>query len=224
MTDNIQIIETVADGLGDLLGDVVFIGGAVASLYRENPSANSIRPTDDVDFVVDISSYSRYDDFIEKLRTRGFKDDMSDKTAPICRLLYGSIKVDAMPSDESVLGFSNRWYDDGIKNSILHSLPSGKHIRIFSLPYYIASKIEAFHSRGDDFRLSHDIEDCIMIFDGLGDIRVFNDIPENLREYLRIEFRGFVNNDQFIEALTGSFSGTMKKEKAVRVINMLEKI
>ena len=28
----------------------------------------------------------------------------------------GSVKVDFMPDDENVLGFSNRWYADGIKN------------------------------------------------------------------------------------------------------------
>src|SRR4028119_950961 len=34
--------------------------------------------------------------------------------APLCRWQYEGISIDVMPCDESVLGFSNRWYKPGI--------------------------------------------------------------------------------------------------------------
>ena len=72
-----------------------------------------------------------------------------------------------MPCDESVLGFSNRWYRPGIANSIGYQLPSGRQILIFSTPYLLASKIEAFTSRGGgNFYFSSDIEDIVALLDG----------------------------------------------------------
>jgi hypothetical protein len=72
-----------------------------------------------------------------------------------------------MPCDESVLGFSNRWYRPGIANSIRYQLPSGRQILIFSTPYLLASKIEAFTGRGGgNFYFSADIEDIVAVLDG----------------------------------------------------------
>ena len=72
-----------------------------------------------------------------------------------------------MPCDSSVLGFSNRWYRPGIANSIRYQLPSGRQILIFSTPYLLASKIEAFIGRGGgNFYFSSDIEDIVALLDG----------------------------------------------------------
>ena len=45
-----------------------------------------------------------------------------------------------MPCDESVLGFSNRWYASGIINAIFHQLTTEQQILIFSSPYLLARK------------------------------------------------------------------------------------
>lgn len=72
-----------------------------------------------------------------------------------------------MPCDQSVLGFSNRWYKPGIGKSIHHLLPSGTRILIFSIPYFLACKIEAFICRGENnFYYSKDIEDVVILLDG----------------------------------------------------------
>ena len=85
----------------------------------------------------------------------------------MCRWQYEDITVDVMPCDESVLGFSNRWYKPGIASSIPCQLPSGRQIRIFSVPYLLASKIEAFIGRGkNSFYYSADIEDIVSLLDG----------------------------------------------------------
>jgi len=53
---NIEMLRIVAMGLGDLRKDMVFVGGAVAELYAGNPALSDIRPTRDVDCVIELRS------------------------------------------------------------------------------------------------------------------------------------------------------------------------
>jgi len=51
---NIALLNIVADHLGDVLcEEVVFVGGAVAGLLITDPAMPSIRPTEDVDLIVE---------------------------------------------------------------------------------------------------------------------------------------------------------------------------
>lgn len=99
---NIIMLQTVAHGLGKLKDEMVFVGGAVAELYADNPAASEIRPTLDVDCVIEISSRLQFAKMEENLRAKGFKNDTSEG-APICRWIYADIKVDVMPTDSAVL-------------------------------------------------------------------------------------------------------------------------
>lgn len=118
----IEMIEIVSEGLGHLLDKVVFVGGAVTSLYYDDPAAQRIRPTKDVDFIIEISSNIEYNKLEEELRKIGFGHDMS-QGAPICRKIYKNIIVDVMPHNLSILGFTNRWHSESIKKSEKTALP-----------------------------------------------------------------------------------------------------
>ncbi len=87
---NIFKIEIVVKGFGELVKDLVFIGGAVAELYADLPVPEEIRTTEDVDVVVKIVSRASFNRFEESLRELGFKNDTS-QGAPICRWIYNSI-------------------------------------------------------------------------------------------------------------------------------------
>jgi hypothetical protein len=165
-SNNIKMIKTIAEGLGNLLSDVVFVGGAVTELYSSNIEASDdVRMTEDVDVVVQIESLHSFHELEEKLRSLGFKNDFS-QGAPICRWIYKDVKLDVMPNESSVLGFSNRWYTPGIQNKIEVSIDAEVNIFIFNVVYYLASKFEAIKGRGaTDIRLSHDFEDVVYIFD-----------------------------------------------------------
>jgi hypothetical protein len=160
------MIKTIAKGLGNLLSEVVFVGGSVAELYASNVEAiDEIRMTEDVDVVVEIDSLHTLHSLEDKLRALGFKNDFSEG-APICRWIFNDVKLDVMPNESSVLGFSNRWYTPGIKNKIESKVDNTTNIYIFNVVYYLASKFEAIKSRGaTDIRLSHDFEDVVFIFD-----------------------------------------------------------
>ncbi len=132
--------------MGELSDEVVFIGGIITSLYIEQEIAEEVRPTEDVDCVIEVHNKKDYRDFEKRLLEKGFKND-TRKNAPTCRFVFGDIlTLDVMPDDKEILGFSNEWYKEGIRNKIA-VLIENKEIAIFQLPYFIAAKIKAFQER-----------------------------------------------------------------------------
>jgi len=199
---NIRMLQTVANGLGELGDEMVFVGGAVAELYADNPAASEIRPTIDVDCVIEISSRLQFARMEENLRVRGFTNDTS-KGAPICRWIYKDIKVDVMPTDSKVLGFTNRWYEEGIEIKISKTLPNGTEVFVFPPEYYLAAKFEAHNSRGgNDLRQSHDFEDIIYILDNCPDIleNISGSNP-NVKMYLKKECQNLLENPNITEGI-----------------------
>lgn len=195
MNQQILMLETVARVLSQVRTTIVFTGGATIFLYLDEVAAPDIRPTDDVDCVVEITSRSEYYNFSNLLRTLGLQET-TESGAPLCRWHYEKISIDVMPCDSSVLGFSNRWYRPGIANSIRYQLPSGRQILIFSTPYLLASKIEAFIGRGGgNFYFSSDIEDIVALLDGC--FSLFEEVQqadEEVKAFLSGWFRAELAN------------------------------
>ena len=77
-----RLVET-ARALGDLKERIVFIGGSVVGLHVTDPGSASVRPTADVDAIVDAASRTRYEQVTRQLEERGFQQDRS---GPICRI------------------------------------------------------------------------------------------------------------------------------------------
>ncbi len=128
-----------------------------------------------------------------------------EKEDPICRWMIDEIILDVMPTDEEILGFSNKWYSDALKNSMMCEIEKNLKIRIVTAPYFLATKIEAFYGRGkNDFLSSHDMEDIITVIDGRKEIvEEVRKSPEGLKIYLSKTFKAFLQNDSFIESLAG---------------------
>lgn len=202
MSKNIEMLAVVANGLGEMKNEVVFVGGSVAELYANDPAASDIRATLDVDCVVEISSRLKYYELEERLRAKGFHNDTTPG-APVCRWVYKYIIVDVMPIDDNILGFSNQWYGSGVENKITRTLPDGTDIFIFSAPYYLGAKFEAMLSRGGrDLRISHDFEDIIYILDNTTDIaEQITNVDEPLRNYLSSQFKELLANSNIEEAI-----------------------
>ncbi|MFZ2657717.1 MAG: nucleotidyl transferase AbiEii/AbiGii toxin family protein [Victivallales bacterium] len=221
-SNNIEMVQTVAKGLEKFLDELVFVGGAVTSLYIEDGAARTIRPTEDVDCVVQIAKRSDYTALEKKLRELGFKHFVGNN-APMCRWIYNGVKVDIMPNDPKILGFANRWYDEGLKNKVQIILPDGQKISILTLPLFIATKIEAFHGRNErDFRISHDIEDIITVLDGQLDFKKFDEAPQAVKEYLKAQFKEFLADSVFIESISGHMEfGYQNKGRVKRIIDFL---
>ena len=186
--ENIARIKAVHYALEELAKDVVFVGGATVSLYSTRPETET-RPTDDVDIVVELFNYNGYAEIEVKLRSKGFVNDV--ESGVICRYNVHGITVDVMPTSESILGFANKWYPEAYANAIWFALEEGLSVRIFSAPYFLATKLEAFIDRGEnEGRFSTDFEDIVHVLNNR--LTVWEEISksnESVKQYLKDEFR-----------------------------------
>lgn len=197
---NTQMIEIIALGLKHLLDKVVFTGGATVSLYIEDQGSSEPRPTFDVDCVIEVS-YKELAEFEEELNKLGFTYPTQE--APICRWEFSKIQVDFIPLDEAVLGFSNKWHRIGSKNFVNYKLRKNIKIKIFPAPIFIASKFEAFKSRGQkDYRTSQDIEDIVAVLNGREKIyEEIKTVDKTVKKYLVDEFHKILNDRSFSEII-----------------------
>ncbi len=202
---NMRMLEFVATKLGDLRDEVVFLGGCTTALLIDDPYSPDVRHTFDVDCIVDVISLREYHHVEKKLRALGFKQSLSEEV--ICRWRYDHVILDVMPTDEKILGFGNRWYKDAISTATIVPLTSQINIKVVAAPYFLATKLEAFKTRGNmDFYASHDFEDIVSVLDGCTKIVEFiNQSDKNLKNYLIKLFSEINNNRSFHGALPGHF-------------------
>lgn len=195
--ENITRIRAVRNALGDLKNDVVFVGGATVSLYTDRRTED-VRPTDDIDVVIELWAYKDYALIEERLRKLGFVNDQESRV--ICRYTINGITVDIMPTYKEAIGFSNRWYPAGFSSAISYDIGDG-NIRIFQSPYFIASKLEAFKSRGaNDGRTSTDFEDIIFVLENNSQIwEEMERAEEDVRQYLKDTFQEMLSTIHFEE-------------------------
>ncbi|MBX3186815.1 MAG: hypothetical protein KF819_07365 [Labilithrix sp.] len=163
-------ISTIARALEGERLPVMFVGGIATALFPI-PDGIDVRPTDDVDCVVDLASTADYYAFVSRLRARGFHE-CTDEGAPLCRLVYQGIRVDFVASADTGIGPSNRWYRSAIAAANVHALEDGLEVRAIAPIFFVATKLEAFHGRGrGDYLASHDIEDVLTVLAGLPTLR-----------------------------------------------------
>ncbi len=212
---DLDMLMIVAEGLGaELREKVVFVGGATTSLYLDDPATPKSMSTLDVDCIIEISGLASFESLEKKLWKLGFKQPVDEESPPICRWDYKGISVDVMPTSSKTLGFTNLWYKEGIINRESIKLPNGRVIFILSLPYFVATKLEALKDRGgSDIRMSHDLDDIALVLSGNTKVEEkLKGSSARLKKYLRKELAALVKNPLFPEALNG-FLGYRGEEK-----------
>ncbi len=201
---NVQRVELVANALGELRDQLVLVGGCAVSLLIDSATAPPPRVTYDVDLIAEVAALRDYHALEKAFAQRGFTRDMSPE-APICRWTVGPVKVDLMPTSETVLGFSNPWYTEARRSATRYTLPGGVAINLISAPAFLATKLEAFDSRGGgDMVVSHDFEDIINIVEGrttlVADIRAAS-LP--LRTHVVQRLAAILADEAFRNTLPG---------------------
>jgi predicted nucleotidyltransferase len=219
--DNITRIKAVSFALEELSPEVVFVGGAVVSLYSTRPEVET-RSTDDVDIVVEIARYKEYAAIEEKLRSKGFVNDVA--SGVICRYLIQGIIVDVMPTSEEVLGFSNKWYPAAFAKSVQIKLDDGLPIRIFSAPYFLATKLEAFTDRGEnEGRFSPDFEDIVHVLNNRETVwEEIKQADESVKRYLKSEFEKLLGQEYIGEWISVHLEFIEQKRVNLILGNMSE--
>jgi len=201
---NLPYLRKVAEALGDLREQMVFIGGAVAGLLVTDPLADSVRATRDVDAVVS-ANRALFHRIEASVATRGFARDISSDV--ICRWVHkaSGVLFDLMPVQPDVLGFSNRWYPYAVKTAVPVDLGSGVTIRLVSAVAFVATKLEAFAGRGGgDFLSSHDLEDVLNIVDGREELASeMAAAPADVRQAVAAAFGPLLASPDFANVLPG---------------------
>ena len=182
--------------------DFVFLGGLALALLVSDPAAPDVRPTEDVDVIVQAGTYAKYSQLEERLRANGFTQPREEASV-ICRWLKDGLKIDIMPVEEQILGFGNRWYADAMKSARTALLAEDLAIRVISAPCFLATKIEALQSgtRGD-LLTSRDMQDIVSILDGRPEIAAEMQAAEPaVQMFIAETFQDFLQDDDFLDAL-----------------------
>ena len=205
---NLAMLELMAEKLGTLTEQLVFVGGCTTGLFISDPLLPPVRATRDVDVITEARSRQDYHQLEEALRSLGFSPDLRPD-APICRWQAGELVLDLMPTDPSILGFANRWYPAALVDAESTHLPSGRIIRSLTPAYFLATKLEAFHGRGQgDYWRSHDMEDIVCVIDGRPEIVAeVAACAGELRAWLQAEFSALHADPMFAEAIAGFLPG-----------------
>ena len=200
---NLHLLEAAVKLLRPLLDELVFVGGCATGLLITDQAAVGIRPTKDVDTITEVGSYAEYAKLSERLRAVGLTED-HEEGAPICRWKRGDLIIDVMPTDERILGFSNRWYAPALESAQYMEI-AGLGLRVVTAVHFLAMKLEAFHGRGkDDVMVSHDLEDLVTVIDGRHEIFAeLRGAAPAVRLYIASQLRQLLARRAFIDALPG---------------------
>lgn len=201
----LEILRMTVRELSPIINEFVFIGGATISLHIDEPQHIVVRETLDVDCVVEVAHREEYEQISKKLRNIGFSEDMSSPV--ICRFRKRKMILDVMPTNEKILGFSNKWYAEGYKKSVTKNV-DGIVIKVFDVPYMVATKIEAFKGRGkNQYSTSHDIEDIVTIIDGCSQVSSkIQSAGNEIKAFLKKELQLMMSNNQFLSSIDAHIS------------------
>lgn len=207
--DLLAMVARVAEALGPELRDrLVFVGGCTTAFFvTDAATLEGVRATDDVDLIVDLAGYGAWARLQDDLRERGFMESAADEV--ICRMRLGPLKVDFMPDDPAILGFSNRWYALGVETAQAHALTEALEIRLLTPPLFLATKLEAWRGRGGgDMLTSRDLEDILLLVDGRPVLaEEVAAAPPEVRTYIAAEVRALMDDPEFDHLVEGNVRG-----------------
>ncbi len=210
----LQMIIPVAEALGDeLLPYVAFVGGSTTAFLITDPiTRQAVRFTEDVDIIIKVDGKAHWHRMQQQLRERGFQESMEDNLT--CRMRLGELKVDFMPDDAAILGFTNRWYHKALASAQPYVLTDTVTINLLAPAYFIATKLEAYHGRGNNDPLSsHDLEDIINLVDGRDElVDEVARAEEDVRQYIAEQFTALLDHPDFDYAVQGNLQDSRRSD------------
>jgi predicted nucleotidyltransferase len=212
------MIAVVARALGpDMLAKVAFVGGCTTGLLLTDAfSKQQVRHTDDVDLIVHVVGHVGLASLQAQLVGCGFSHSMEDDS-PICAMRLGQLRVDFMPDDVTVLGFTNRWYAQALQSAQPFALPDGQVIRLLTPAFFVATKLEAYLGRGNNDPLgSRDLEDILTLVDGRAElVQDLQTAGLELRSFVATELRRLMPLVPFSYAVTSAAGNDEGRERLI---------
>ncbi|MFH4969335.1 hypothetical protein V8G61_14110 [Gaetbulibacter sp. M240] len=219
---NIATVAEIAKALKEFKDQMIFVGGAVVSLYFDDGPIEETRQTDDIDVTINLVNYASWVKMQERLLDLGFSPNPEGHA--ICSYLYNGISVDVMPSEDGPIGPANKWYKEGFGN-LWDVEVEGQRIKILSAPCFLATKFEAFNDRGKDYRTSHDFEDIINVLDNRTTIaEEIKKEPEIIQHFLKEEFIKVFNKSNFEEIMSCHLHPMIYDDRLPIILEKIKKI
>jgi hypothetical protein len=154
------------------------------------------------------------------LRQIAFHND--DESGVICRFRQpeSGLVLDVMPTEASILGFENRWQAEAFSHAVEVSLPGGQTIRAIPPPFLLATKLEAFKTRGRlDFYGSRDFGDLVTLIDGREELtREVAEGPKALSDYVAEQLQGLSKHLNFDAGLEGALPSSPEARDRVDLV------
>lgn len=221
-TINLKVVEKVALALGDLNDEIIYVGGAVVSLYVTDEGAEQPRPTKDIDISVQISTYAQMDNLRLKLAKKNIYPASNEKI--IYRYSYEDILIDFIPYEDSPLGPTNRWLKPGFKRAYPIKLGETE-INILPVSIFIATKWEAFKSRGGDPRFSHDFEDIIYVIDtNLAFVEDVKNAHKDVKSFLKEMSKEILSHPSANEIIECHLNPHTAEARKKMLVNKLQQV
>lgn len=200
-----NILVEAARKLKPLLEEIAFVGGGILPTYLPKGFESVIRVTYDLDVVIKLAHYGKLEKLNKRLKDLEFYPDR--ESTVICRYTDKHILLDVMPTDSEILGFSNRWYEEGLNNKEWISLTGEIDIPRFTIDYYLASKWEAVRGRGkQDWRTSKDMEDIITLTNHNA-LNQISSKQSDVNVYLKNQFSDLLNQKYAGEIILSHLNG-----------------
>jgi len=217
---NIGAIQTIARALGELNEQVIYVGGATVGLYINDPAADDVRPTKDVDISLSIATIAELEKIREELIRKKFIQTAEDNV--ICRFRYTDVKVDIMNTKAIGWAPANPWFAPGFALRERVKIEE-QIIQILPLPYFLATKFSAYHDRGgNEPRTSHDFEDIVYVLENRTDIvEKIIAASEDVKPFLKSEFESILKDRAKHEAILGNLYYETKDERFKMIIEKL---
>jgi hypothetical protein len=184
-----------------------------------------VRPTEDVDAIVEVATLAAYHRLAEQLQQKGFKQTMEDNTPPF-RWYWNRLQLDLVPLDEKLLGFANPWYRSAYDAALITTVADGLNLKHLSAAYFLATKFEAFKDRGrNDVYLSHDLEDILTVIEGRASIAA--DVaaaPPDVKSHVSSSVRRLLAHPHLRNALPGLLSEPGRESAVLARLNQLSRL
>lgn len=151
--------------------DPVFIGGGIVKLLITDPAAPPPSRTKDLDLVLEHPNDDQRMLWDAALRKAEFTQDPFSEDDPLFAWYFQGVRIDFLPDkDSEMFGRTNRWFHQVMKEAQFVEI-KGVQAWIASAPCFLATKFEAYKSRGKgDYLGSKDMEDIIAVVDGRSEL------------------------------------------------------
>ena len=136
------------------------------------------------------------------------------------------MQLDLVPLDEKVLGFANPWYRPGFDAALVTELVPGLKLRHLSVPYFLATKFEAFKDRGqNDVYLSHDLEDILTVIEGRSTVaREVGAAGADVRRHVGQSVAALLAMPAFHNVLPGLLSNPEREQTVKARLNQIARL